>query len=112
LGRPRVIIDRSQIALLRAEGLSWAKIASKLNIGEGTVYRMVQASAKISTNSPSVSHCNTQPTEVSFNPPQTSVFGTPAIKLEFAFAYLNETSCLKLRPTGDAPLDFKFGGLQ
>jgi hypothetical protein len=35
LGRPRVIVDREMIAALRAEGLSWAKIAAKLNIGEG-----------------------------------------------------------------------------
>jgi transposase len=57
LGRPRVVVDRSQIALLRVEGLSWAKIATKLNIGEGTVYRMAQASAKIPTNSAPVSRC-------------------------------------------------------
>ena len=57
LGRPRVVVDRSQIALLRAEGLSWAKIAANLGVGEGTVYRMAQASAKIPTNSPSVSRC-------------------------------------------------------
>ncbi len=39
LGRPRVIVDRSEIAALRSEGLSWAKIAAKLGIGEGTAYR-------------------------------------------------------------------------
>ena len=57
LGRPRVMVDRSQIALLRAEGLSWAKIAANLGVGEGTVYRMAQASAKIPSNSSSVSRC-------------------------------------------------------
>jgi DNA invertase Pin-like site-specific DNA recombinase len=57
LGRPHVMADRLQITSLRAEGMSWAKIAAKLNIGEGTVYRMAQTSAKIPTNSPSVSRC-------------------------------------------------------
>ena len=46
LGRPRVIVDRSMIIALRAEGLSWAKIADRLGIGEGTVYRLAHASAK------------------------------------------------------------------
>jgi DNA invertase Pin-like site-specific DNA recombinase len=47
LGRPRVYLDRHRIATLRAEGLSWAKIAERLGVGEGTVYRAAQASAKI-----------------------------------------------------------------
>jgi DNA invertase Pin-like site-specific DNA recombinase len=46
LGRPRVIVDRARIGRLRAAGLSWAKIASQLGIGEGTVYRLAHASAK------------------------------------------------------------------
>jgi DNA invertase Pin-like site-specific DNA recombinase len=46
LGRPRVIVDRTSIGRLRAQGLSWAKIASELGVGEGTVYRMAQTSAK------------------------------------------------------------------
>jgi DNA invertase Pin-like site-specific DNA recombinase len=57
LGRPRVMVDRSQIALMRAEGLSWAKIAANLRVGEGTVYRMAQASAKIPSISAPVSRC-------------------------------------------------------
>ena len=47
LGRPRVYPDQHRIAALRAEGLSWAKIAKRLGVGEGTVYRAAQASAKI-----------------------------------------------------------------
>jgi DNA invertase Pin-like site-specific DNA recombinase len=47
LGRPRVYLDPHRIAALRAEGLSWAKIASRLGVGEGTVYRAAQASSKI-----------------------------------------------------------------
>lgn len=46
LGRPRVIVDRARIDALREQGLSWASIAAQLGIGEGTVYRMAQASAK------------------------------------------------------------------
>jgi putative DNA-invertase from lambdoid prophage Rac len=39
LGRPRVFVDAETVALLRAEGLSWAK----LGVGEGTVYRVASA---------------------------------------------------------------------
>jgi DNA invertase Pin-like site-specific DNA recombinase len=57
LGRPRVSIDRARIATLRADGLSWAKIAERLGVGEGTVYRMAQASAKNPADSVLVSRC-------------------------------------------------------
>jgi DNA invertase Pin-like site-specific DNA recombinase len=46
LGRPRVNVDAARIAVLRSEGLSWAKIGERLGVGEGTVYRVAQASAK------------------------------------------------------------------
>jgi DNA invertase Pin-like site-specific DNA recombinase len=46
LGRPRVSVDPRKIALLRSQGLSWSKIAEQLGVGEGTVYRASQASAK------------------------------------------------------------------
>lgn len=46
LGRPRVTVDAARIAALRTEGLSWARIGERLGVGEGTVYRMAQASAK------------------------------------------------------------------
>ena len=46
LGRPRVIVDPATIARFRAQGLSWAKIAAQLEVGEGTVYRLAHASAK------------------------------------------------------------------
>jgi len=48
LGRPKKILDSSKIAALRAEGLSWATIAERLSVGEGTVYRAAQAASKIS----------------------------------------------------------------
>ena len=46
LGRPRVTVNRDRIGHLRAQGLSLAKIAAELEIGEGTVYRLAHASAQ------------------------------------------------------------------
>ncbi len=46
LGRPKVVVSRSRIAVLRKDGRSWANIAEELGVGEGTVRRAVQASAK------------------------------------------------------------------
>jgi putative DNA-invertase from lambdoid prophage Rac len=46
LGRPRVAVDGSRVAELRAEGLSWAAVGERLGIGEGTAYRAAQSSAK------------------------------------------------------------------
>ena len=58
LGRPRVFPDARRIAALREEGLSWAKIAERLGVGEGTMYRAAQASAKIPASRKPVSHCS------------------------------------------------------
>jgi DNA invertase Pin-like site-specific DNA recombinase len=46
LGRPRVIVDAARIAVLRSQGLSWAKIGEELGVGEGTIRRSAQASAR------------------------------------------------------------------
>ena len=46
LGRPRVAVDAARIAVLRSQGLSWAKIGERLGLGEGTVRRTAGASAK------------------------------------------------------------------
>jgi DNA invertase Pin-like site-specific DNA recombinase len=46
LGRPHVFVDRRRIAALRAQGLSWARIAERLGVGEGTVYRAAVESLK------------------------------------------------------------------
>ena len=46
LGRPRVAVDAVRIAVLRSQGLSWAKIGERLGLGEGTVRRTAGASAK------------------------------------------------------------------
>ncbi len=57
LGRPRKVVDATRIAALRAQGLSWAKIAERLRAGEGTVYRAVHASAKNLPGPARVSSC-------------------------------------------------------
>jgi DNA invertase Pin-like site-specific DNA recombinase len=46
LGRPRAVVDAAKIAVLRSQGLSWAKIGEALGLGEGTVRRSAQASAR------------------------------------------------------------------
>jgi len=46
LGRPRRVVDSSKIALLRADGLSWASIATQMGIGEGRARRVFEARAK------------------------------------------------------------------
>jgi len=47
LGRPRVVLDARTIAALRSEGLSWARVAERLGVGEGTAYRAAHSPAKI-----------------------------------------------------------------
>jgi DNA invertase Pin-like site-specific DNA recombinase len=39
LGRPRAVVNATQIASLRASGVSWRAIARELGVGEGTVRR-------------------------------------------------------------------------
>ena len=46
LGRPRVTVDAAKVASLRSQGLSWAKVGEALGLGEGTVRRSAQASAR------------------------------------------------------------------
>src|ERR1700716_4552124 len=46
LGRPRVTIVAARMTALRSQGLSWAKIGEALGVGEGTVRRSAQASAR------------------------------------------------------------------
>jgi DNA invertase Pin-like site-specific DNA recombinase len=46
VGRPKVVLDRSQIARLRAHGLSWLTVGKRLGVGEATVRRVALASAK------------------------------------------------------------------
>jgi DNA invertase Pin-like site-specific DNA recombinase len=46
VGRPKLALDGSQIARLRAQGLSWLAVGKRLGVGEGTVRRVALASAK------------------------------------------------------------------
>jgi DNA invertase Pin-like site-specific DNA recombinase len=57
LGRPRAVVDASRLASLRSQGLSWAKIAEQLGVGEGTVYRVAHASAKNLLKTESANPC-------------------------------------------------------
>jgi len=57
LGRPSVIVDASTIGRLRAQGLSWVKIALELGVGEGTVRRIARRPAKNPVGSAPASPC-------------------------------------------------------
>ena len=46
-GRPPVQIDPAQVLRLRATGLSWRKVASKLGLGLGTVLRAATAAGRV-----------------------------------------------------------------
>jgi DNA invertase Pin-like site-specific DNA recombinase len=43
IGRPRANVDAPQIARLRAQGLGWKKIAKRMGLGVGTLYRVATA---------------------------------------------------------------------
>ena len=58
LGRPRVNANPSRIASLRSEGLSWAAIGARLNVGEATVYRIAHASSKHPVHPVAVNPCD------------------------------------------------------
>ena len=47
LGRPRAVVDASRVAALRSQGLGWKKIAAKLGVGVGTLYRSALGGSKI-----------------------------------------------------------------
>lgn len=55
LGRPRVVVDASQIARLRASGASWPSIARQLGVSVGTVYQASHSLSKIPSKDPSAS---------------------------------------------------------
>ncbi len=44
LGRPRVAVDESRIAELRAQGRGWKAIAAELGVGVGTILRAARQS--------------------------------------------------------------------
>jgi DNA invertase Pin-like site-specific DNA recombinase len=47
LGRPRVVVDATRIANLRAQGRSWAEIVTEMRIGKGTAQRALAGLPKI-----------------------------------------------------------------
>jgi DNA invertase Pin-like site-specific DNA recombinase len=47
LGRLKRIVDAHRISILRAQGAGWKRIASELNVGVGTLYRLVREGSKI-----------------------------------------------------------------
>jgi len=47
LGRPRVIVDASRVASLRARGDSWSQIQAELGVSKGTAQRAFAALPKI-----------------------------------------------------------------
>jgi DNA invertase Pin-like site-specific DNA recombinase len=48
LGRPRVVVDASQIASLRAQGRTWSQIRDETGVSKGTAQRAVIGLPKIS----------------------------------------------------------------
>jgi DNA invertase Pin-like site-specific DNA recombinase len=52
LGRPRVSVDVTRIASLRASGLSWPKIALELGVSVGTVFQAARRLSKIPAKIP------------------------------------------------------------
>jgi len=47
LGRPKKILDAKRIATLRAKGVGWKRIAAKMGVGVGTIYRVALDGSKI-----------------------------------------------------------------
>ena len=47
LGRPRVVVDASRIASLRAQGRSWSQVGAELRVSKGTAQRAVAGLPKI-----------------------------------------------------------------
>jgi DNA invertase Pin-like site-specific DNA recombinase len=47
LGRPKKLLDTKRIAMLRAQGVGWKRIAAETGVGVGTIYRVAQEGSKI-----------------------------------------------------------------
>ena len=47
LGRPRKILDTKRIATLRAQGVGWKRIAARMGVGVGTIFRLAREGSKI-----------------------------------------------------------------
>jgi DNA invertase Pin-like site-specific DNA recombinase len=46
LRRPRKVLDTERVALLRARGIGWKRIATELGVGVGTIYRTSRSDAR------------------------------------------------------------------
>ena len=47
LGRPKKVLDTKRIAVLRAKGVGWKRIAAEMGVGVGTLYRVALEGSKI-----------------------------------------------------------------
>jgi len=47
LGRPKRVVDARRVAVLRAQGAGWKRIAAEMGIGVGTLYRLAREGFKI-----------------------------------------------------------------
>jgi DNA invertase Pin-like site-specific DNA recombinase len=45
--RPKKILDTKRIAVLRAQGVGWKRVAAKMGVGVGTIYRVALDGSKI-----------------------------------------------------------------
>lgn len=52
LGHPKVLVDRSRIACLRAQGHGWKAIAREMKLGVGTVLRAAQGGVLVGSENP------------------------------------------------------------
>ena len=54
LGRRPVLVDREKVAALRAQGLSWQKVANQLRLSEPVVRRAMKNKSPKSVASPEI----------------------------------------------------------
>jgi DNA invertase Pin-like site-specific DNA recombinase len=47
LGRPKKVLDTKRVAMFRAKGVGWKRIAADMGFGVGTIYRAALDGSKI-----------------------------------------------------------------
>jgi len=52
LGRPTIVVDRSRIASLRAQGRGWKAIAREMKLGVGTVLLLLSRAQNLVQKAP------------------------------------------------------------
>jgi DNA invertase Pin-like site-specific DNA recombinase len=67
LGRPKVILDASKIAKLRAHGLGWKRISHELGVGVRTVLRIAHEARESGSESPKSETFRTTTQKTRFN---------------------------------------------